>query len=247
MKKNTQNRIGAAVLATLILGGTSGCGKKDEGQLPEQYTVGGEEVPALSPEDAAEVSEEEVDGGVAYTYSGLSSPGGVSGAYAAELTAGETPFSVVDGDWAETELPDFEASEGSVLLAKAAAEDGQVDLIQVDWSEESCTVTVTAQEGAIASSAVGQDSMTLAAAADYINSLPPSALGLDGTSMDQYQVYTLDGAVLVDGRPCMRLKVCSVDNPACGNHISGDYLLSGDKQHLYRLNVESSTVTELSV
>jgi hypothetical protein len=250
MKQKTRDQLRALLLLTLVVCTLTGCKKKEEAEeLPEAYSIGEETVPALVPDgeedEEVTVSEEATDSGtVVYTYSGLSQPGDVSGQYAQQIMEDEQPFSVVDEEYVETDLPDFTATEGSVRLARNAAEDGMVYYIQVDWTEEQCTVTVDSREGTVEQPG---EKLTLATAVTYLQSLEPSALGLEGTSMDQYQIYALDGAVFVDGNPCLHLKVCSVESPEKANEISGDFLITGDKRHVYSLDEADSAVQEIQL
>jgi hypothetical protein len=245
MKRKTRDRLRAVILLTLLLCTLTSCKKKEEAEeLPGEYSIGEETVPALAldEEENVTVDEEAADSGTVYTYSGLSQPGNTSEQYAQQIMGDEQAFSVVDEDCVQTDLPDFTASEGSVRLARNAAEDGKVCYIQVDWTEEQCVVTVDSREGTVEEPG---EKLTLVTAVDYLESLDPSALGLEGTSMTQYQIYALDGAVFVDGNPCLHLKVCSVESPEKANEISGDFLITGDKRHIYSLDVTDSAVTEL--
>jgi hypothetical protein len=246
MKRNTRDRLLAGALLLLLLGSLTGCKKGEEtGELPEQYTVDGEEIAALPTEGEEEevtVSVEETDTGASYTYAGLSAPGQVSEDYAALLTEGDTPFAPVDEDCVETELPDFTAAEGQMLLARTREDGETVCAVQVDWTEDNCTVTVDTREGAVT---LPGEKLTLINAAAYLQSFQPAQLGLTGSSMAEYQIYALDGAVFVDGSPCLHLKVCRVADPDSANEISGDFLITGDKRHLYSLDEAAGTVEEL--
>jgi hypothetical protein len=198
MKRKTRDQIWAVLLLTLMVCTLTGCKKGSETEeIPEAYSIGEETVPALVPgeEEDVTVEEEEADSGVVYTYSGLAEPSATSEQYAQQVMEDEQPFSVVDEEYVQTELPDFTASEGSVRLARNATEDGMVCYIQVDWTEEQCTVTVDSREGTVeAAEEEPAEKLTLVTAVDYLESLSPSVLGLEGTSMSQYQIYALDGA-----------------------------------------------------
>ena len=76
-------------------------------------------------------------------------------------------------------------------------------------------------------------------------SLSPQFLGLEGDSMDRYNVYVMSGEVMVDGIPCRRFKVYDDQNPEQTNAIAGIYYLSSDGLRLYRYDEASDTVTEL--
>ena len=88
------------------------------------------------------------------------------------------------------------------------------------------------------------DGMTLDEALAFFNTINPSELGLEGTSMGEYDVYTGSGAVFVQGVPCQKFQVYSKDNPEQTNHLEGTFLMNGDGTRLYRIN-EDDTVTEI--
>ena len=87
--------------------------------------------------------------------------------------------------------------------------------------------------------------MTYVDAVDFIKSLSPATLGLEGSSMADYSVYPMDGAVLVDGILCLKLQAYPPHEETQANVIGGTYLLSGDKAHLYLL--QDDKVRELSI
>jgi hypothetical protein len=144
------------------------------------------------------------------------------------------------------------AEENSEAVSEEAAEENRVCLVQLDWTADSCTVTLRYQEGVIQqrpveteSSSGGGSSLTLATAIDYIKSFSPADIGLDGTSMEEYQIYALDGVILVDNTPCLHLKVYRSDNPQQTNQVAGNFLLTGDKQHMYSLDEVNGVVTTI--
>jgi hypothetical protein len=246
MGRKTCNGLRVGILLTLLVCALAGCGKKEAAEeLPQEYAFGEETVAAPELEEGAAVSQEEVDGGTVYTYSGLSSPGQTSADYAALLTGADAPFSVVDDDCVQTDAPDYTQEEGSVCLARDAAQDGTVCFLKLEWDLDTCTVTAVTREGEVA--AAGEGRLTMLGALDYLSSFDPADLGLEGSSMDEYRLYALDGAVFVDGMPCLRVKVCSADSARQFNQIVGNYLITGDKRHLYSLDEITGAVEELHV
>jgi hypothetical protein len=142
--------------------------------------------------------------------------------------------------------------ESSEVVPEETAEENRVCLVQLDWTADSCTVTLRYQEGIIQqrpvetdTSSGGGSSMTLATAIDYIKSFNPADIGLEGTSMEEYQIYALDGVILVDDTPCLHLKAYRSDNPQQTNQVAGNFLLTGDKQHLYSLDEVNGVVTTI--
>lgn len=253
-KLNPKLLIAAAVV--VVAGAAAffllGPGKGEEPPAPvTEYTLGGENISALTTYEGVsveKVSGEEEEGEEAteevYAYEGLEATGALIQAYAEQLSSEEGGFSVVDESCQKTDLPDFEADEGVVRLAKdSTAEEGKVLSMELSWSGSQCTVILDMPEGAVHEAE--SQGMTLMELSDYVKRLSPATLGLEGTSMDQYEVYVIDGSVLVDDRPCVRVNVYSKDNPEETNHVKGMYLMTGDGRHIYRLDQEQGTVEEL--
>ena len=87
--------------------------------------------------------------------------------------------------------------------------------------------------------------MTTAEVVSYIEHLSPSVLGLEGDSMDDYELFASESIILVDGRTCTQVRVYG-DGPAGTNEIKGIYFLSRDgKRYLYRYDEETNTVEQL--
>jgi hypothetical protein len=264
MGRKTCDRLRVGLLLTLAFCTLAGCGKKDDGAdaetevlegLPQEYGFEEEKVEAPVMEGATAFTQEKVEGGAVYTYTGLTEPGQTSADYASALTEGEDPFSVVTSQFYLTDDPDYTQETGSVYLARDAAVEGSVCVLRLDWDLEtqSCTVTTSTEEGQVTEpppEPIGGSSggsLTVAGAVDYVKSFTPTQLGLEGSSMEEYKVYAQDGSVYVDGMPCMKVKVCSVDSEQQFNRIEGNYLITTDKLHMYSLDEAAGTVKELPI
>ena len=119
-----------------------------------------------------------------------------------------------------------------------------------EWTEEICTVTADLVDGKVKNppepvSPAGPMGLSTEQMMDYIQSLSPSVLGLEGTSMEDYDLLIQDGSVLIDGIPCVRINAYRIDSQTGTNEIGGNYFLSLDGSHLYRLDVASNSVEEL--
>ena len=89
-------------------------------------------------------------------------------------------------------------------------------------------------------------SMTRGEALDYFRSMPPSALGLSGESMDEYDIFPSENLVTVDGVPCREFRVYSLSGRAGTNDVQGLYLLTqSGARKLYRLDRSTNSVTEI--
>lgn len=237
------------------------CGSKAP-DPPENYTLGEDHVQSLNavlgeensgkltemetPETAAEASSSSlgIDAETClYTYEKLDTGGETVRQYVEKLTGEENGFQVVDENGAVTDPPDYSATEGSVALAKTASEDGKVLRMDISWTATDCQITLTRPEGTVGTA--DAEPMTYVDAVDFIKSLSPATLGLKGSSMADYSVYPMDGAVLVDGILCLKLQAYPPHEETQANVIGGTYLLSGDKAHLYLL--QDDKVRELSI
>lgn len=207
-----------------------------------------QEVPAAAGEDGEKPPEPTA---VTYRYEDLSSPGTLASVYVTLLTAEDVGFSQVDEELIRIKEPEELAVEaGSVHLAKNAPESGMALSIRMDWTEELCTVTADLVEGRVKNppepaAPAGLMSLSEDEMLDFMESLSPSVLGLEGTSMDSYDLLVQEGSVLIDNNPCVRINVYQIDSRTGTNTIGGNYFLSLDGSHLYRLDVANNSVEEL--
>lgn len=237
--------------------------KKQAPTPPEDYELGGDSVQSLdavlgeeggtltaletpqtrgdsgSDASAAKSGEESC----VYTYEKL--PDESVRKYVESLTDEEDGFSIVNAENQAADAPDYQADSGSVSLAKASAQDGHLLRMDIEWVDDGCQITVTQPQGELKAANSDMESMTYSDAVAFLKKQKPAALGLKGESMAIYAVYPMDGAAVVDGNLCLRLKVCLPNEEYAANSIAGTYLLSGDQQHLYLL--EDGSVQECSL
>ena len=239
---------------------------------PEEYRIGGVDVIALPVmSDGVSVYQEEVlaaagtdadtdttygtdDGtapemettadAVGYRYEGLSDAGTLVSAYTALLTSPDLGFDIVDGALVRADAPDFSAVSGDVNLAHRAAEADKVMLLRLTWAAGSCTVVTDTPEGEI-TDPPAPEGMTMEEALDYVRGLPPSLLGLEGSSMEDYRIYALDGMALINGIPCIPVSVYRTAEDTDTNVVEGSFFLSSDQSRIYRLDTATGTVEEV--
>ena len=239
---------------------------------PEEYRIGGVDVIALPVmSDGVSVYQEEVlaaagtdadtdtttgtdDGtapemettadAVGYRYEGVSDAGTLVSAYTALLTSPDLGFDIVDGALVRADAPDFSAVSGDVNLAHRAAEADKVMLLRLTWAAGSCTVVTDAPEGEI-TDPPAPEGMTMEEALDYVRGLPPSLLGLEGSSMEDYRIYALDGMALINGIPCIPVSVYRTAEDTDTNVVEGSFFLSSDQSRIYRLDTATGTVEEV--
>ncbi len=165
-------------------------------------------------------------------------------AYANMLTDEDSGFVPVDEENFKIELPNFTNPIGSVRLVRPIEHEGEnpsnlLFTMEMNWQEDQLDVTLAQKEGHIAKKSEKETpqspSMTYTQAVDYFYSLNPSELGLNGKSMQEYDVFVLDGAVLVGSSPCMRVNVYQTDPQTNTNEIVGTYLFSGADRLVYQI------------
>lgn len=243
---------------------------------PAQYSVGGETVvPALPVWSGATVYGEEIvpepvestegdksgeaEAGseieftpMLYTYQDLTNARSLVSAYTALMTTEDAGFFVIDDTMTKTDAPSFDGetppTSGTVHLARNAPEGGVVQSLTLDWSEGNCTVAVELPEGVVKDPAPppGASERTVTQVVESLRELPPSVLGLEGDTMDNYRIYTQDGTAKVDDIPCLRMSVYRIGANGT-NEVAGHYFLSTDGLHVYKFDVSTNTVVELDI
>lgn len=238
------------VLATLIMAAMlcvlGGCKKGEkESAMPDSYPVGEESVPAFFTADGKFAGEELTETGGTYTYEELAESGMTSETYAQLLISEENGFASVDESSVTADLPDFTAEEGTARFAKSSAQEGKLLSVSVSWTEGTAAITVDLVDGQVREPQ--SDGMTHIEIVDFVYGLDPKALDLEGDSMDQYEIYVLDGAVIVDDRACAKVNVYDRGGEEGTNKIAGEYFVSADASHVYRFDSENKKVTEMKI
>ena len=237
---------------------------------PEEYQIGGVDVIALpvmsdgvavyqekpantgtdadtdtGTKDGAAPEVKNTADAVAYRYEGLSGAGTLVSAYTAVLTSPDLGFDIVDEALCRADAPDFSAESGDVNLAHRGAEAGNVMRLQLTWAAGTCTVVSDAPEGEI-TDPPAPEGMTMEEALDYVRGLPPALLGLEGSSMEDYRIYALDGMALIDGIPCIPVGVYRTAENTDTNVVEGSFFLASDQSCIYRLDTDTGTVEEVA-
>ena len=218
---------------------TANSEKPDEGsdeKSDEEPKEKSEETPAESAPPVAN----------AFHYEGLRSAATVASAYTTLLTDSAVGFYPVDSTLQPAKLPEFDTDAGSVQLVMKAEEDGFFYSFRVEWSEDVVTLIPEKVEGSLPDPPQPVE-MTLSDATSYMRYRIPSLLGVSADDVKNYRIYVEDGKVLINGTPCLCFKICRENPQTGGNENSGDYYLSSDRRHIYRLNVETNEVEEVDL
>ena len=190
----------------------------------------------------------------AFHYEGLGNAATVASAYTTLLTDPAVGFYPVDSTLQPAKLPEFDTDAGSVQLVMKAEEDEEDDededgffyAFRVEWSKDVVTLIPEKVEGSLPDPPQPVE-MTLSEATSYMRYRIPSLLGVSADEAQSYHIYVEDGKVLINGTPCLSFKICRENPQTGGNENSGDYYLSSDQRHIYRLNVETNEVEEVDL
>lgn len=257
MKKSIRRTfvVGSVLLLCLL----TGC-KEKAPTPPTAYTLGEDSAPSvdhLMEENSgklASIEEPSKDEGgpYLYRYDGVSRAAELVALYLDEMTGKEQGFVLVEEEHQVlSERPALEDELGLITLERNSTQEGQVFRIVLAWAQSAFSVEVSKAEGEVAAPVEqhaelsGEDSIyTVTEQLDYLYSLPPERLGLTGSSMQEYNIYAQDGAVIVDGVPCRQFNVYLTRPPENTNVIQGCYFLSADRKLLYQMNpVAGATVS----
>lgn len=256
----------AAVLFVLPRFGIDLLGKGEEEQLEEPipkkgveaYTVGEDSVASLDTilEEEGELialrttpekSKAEEEGRCTYIYE-LNGAAAVVNRYLDLVLGGEEGFSLVDETYLILEeRPELEDEEGALMIARNSAVEGRVFQLVIGWSEASdnLAVRVSVPEGQLRKpeKAEPPKPASISEQMERIQSMTPSQLALPGTSMDEYDIYPIEGFVKIDGMDCRRFHIYEAGD---SYNLTGIIFLSGDQQHVYRMDPKDNTIiTEL--
>ncbi len=138
------------------------------------------------------------------------------------------------------QLPDESAQAEPLAGDSSAGDSSAEDSGEAPLSEASSA-------GAPAALTAPQTGKTVSECVDYISSLSPGALGLEGESMENYEIIPQNGIVLVDGQQCAEVFIYARDEQTGTNQFLGDFLLGRADSRLYRLDQESGTVTPVDL
>ncbi len=188
-----------------------------------------------------------------YTYQDLTNARALVSAYTTLMTTEDAGFFVIDETMTKIDPPSFDGetppTSGTVQLARNMPESDFVQSLTLDWKEGSCTVAVELPAGRVKDPtppSSGSSGQGVTKVIESLKELPPSVLGLEGDSMDDYRIYTQDGIAWVDEIPCLRMSVYRMEEGGV-NEIAGHFFLSTDGQHVYKLNVGTNKVVELDI
>lgn len=165
-----------------------------------------------------------------------------------DLLLGSEGFSLADENYIiQDGRPELEDAEGALMVAKNSTVEGHVFQMVIGWSEDNnmLAVRVSAPEAQLRKPDKKEEakSASLSEQLATIREMEPSQLALSGRTMAEYDIYPIEGFVTVDGILCRRFNIYETGH---SGKLASIIFLSGDQQHLFRMDVDdNSIITEL--
>lgn len=252
----SKRKLLAVLLAVLCL---SGCGKKPP-EPPERYSYGEDSTVSLDTVmeegegillSIEEPDEKKEQMSYIYTYDEVTSFVPIAERYLDALLGEAEGFVLVDMEHnVLSERPELKELVGEVILERPSVQEGQLFQVAVGWSEAGrLTAKVSLMEGAIVEPEPEPEEETKPASMEeqleQLTGMSPQELGLEGESMEDYRIFPIDGFVQVGEVTCRRFNIYEVRQPEGVPVIIGTYLVSSDRQSVYKLDPETELVTKL--
>ena len=255
---NTKRRLILLLLALAMCLMTA-CGDKDEvdpeevpeeelALVPNAYFIGSQSLTAVEAEPGVTLNDlyATESGAFVYTYVGFEVVNESVQNYVTRLIDAENGFKIVDGEtFRAASAPDFTQPEGTVSLSKPADND-KITVIRLDWSADQCVASISIEDAPVVEDKKPTNKnnigLTHTGAMDYLKELSPSVLGLEGDSMEAYNIYITSGFTYVDGEACLRVNIYATDASTGTNTHVGTYFMSGNAEHIYRLSEDGLAI-----
>ena len=265
--------VAAVILLVLPRFGINLLGEKEpeqqvEEKIPkkgvEAYTVGEDTVASLDTvleegegellalRTTPEKSKAEEEGRLTYIYE-VNGPAAVVNRYLDLVLGEELGFSLADENYMiQEERPELVDEEGALMVAKASVVEGKVFQLAIGWSQENdmLAVRVSTPEAQLRMPEKEEQPKpaSLSEQLDTIQTMHPSELGLEGRSMDQYEVLSTAGFVKVDDILCRRFTIYEKTGDDKRGDIVKIVYFSGDQQHMFQQETDENgklIITEL--
>lgn len=221
---------------------------------PETYEVDGTVFPAFPMDNKVEIEndlpDEKTEPGVkvscVYNYGQVEDAATKVSAYCEGLLQEEAGFYSVEDELLTRKLPELKEGPGGIQLVRPVKKEGEEQqnaaiFVKMQWDENSLTVTVGLAESETPLKIEGEKKpATVNYAVDFVSKQKPCALGLEGESMDRYQVIALDGLVLVRDVPCLRINVYYKNPQSRSNELRGNYLFATRTHKLYKVDADGT-------
>lgn len=159
-------------------------------------------------------------------------------------------FHPVDNEYYEMLTPDFTQRAGTVTMAKMATGTERLMFVTVDWHYYGATVTVEYRDGTLWIAPVVKNtssaSLSISDAVGFLETRNPSDLGLSGSTMSEYNVYTGEGLVMMNGVSYRQFTISGKPTDGNGSTYGGTYLINAEGQ-TFSVNQVTGTVSPLNI
>lgn len=244
----------------LVLLCLSGCSKKPP-ESPEAYTYGEDSTISLDTvmlegegtiESIEEPNEKKEQMSYIYTYQDAASPAPIADRYLDIMLGEEQSFVLTDMEHnILSERPELKDLVGEIILERPSVQEGKLFQVAVGWGEAGkLTAKVSVVEGTLVQPEPEPEEepepASMEEQLESLTGMSPQELGLEGDSMESYRIFPVEGFVQVGEITCRRFNVYEVREPEGVPVIMGTYLISSDRQYVYRLDPETDLVTRLN-
>ncbi len=158
-------------------------------------------------------------------------------------------FHPVNDEYYEMLTPDFTQRAGTVTMAKMASGTARLMFVTVDWNYYGATVTVEYRDGTLWVAPVVKatsGTLSIADAVAFLETRNPADLGLSGNSMTDYNVYTSEGLVMINGVSYRQFTVSGRATDGNGATYGGTYLINAEGL-TFSVNQVTGAVTPLNI
>lgn len=204
---------------------------------------------------------------IVYSYSGLEDSGQAVSDYVDLLTSSEYSFGVVNSLGQMIDPPDFTAEKGLLVLSRGNLHTKKMLRFTIEWEPNECTVSVYRVDALPARTDPNEPIREISPTGEVITvenpnkpssggkaaddivttfeNMTPAELGLPGESMDEYNVYYVDGQVLVNDEPCSRVRIYVTGYPEETNVFMGTFLMGSSSGRIYQHDTDTDEMTEI--
>lgn len=160
-------------------------------------------------------------------------------------------FHPVEGEYYEMVTPDFTQRAGTVAMARNLSVAGRLFMVLIDWNQNGAVVTVYSEPGTLwiapkVKPAASKGALSIEDAVTFLGSRDPSDLGLTGTSMTEYSIYTAEGLLMINGQAYRQFNIAKKSTTGGGNEYAGSYLIESEG-NTFKMDQVTGTVIPLQI
>lgn len=160
------------------------------------------------------------------------------------------PFHPVGIEYYSMLTPDFTQRAGTVAFAKKASGTDRLILVMVDWYNYGATVSIEYISGKLwvapKVSTTQKTSLSINDVVGFLETRNPADLGLSGMTMEDYNVYTSEALVIINGETYRQFNITGKATGGNGSTYGGVFLVNADG-NTFTVDNYHSTVIPLNV